>query len=129
MRLARALVVASIAIACAPPAANSALKPPGSGWSCFRQTAPEPSSACMRTADACASARDAMAKSFPGRTFSECSRQDRAGCATFYDLQRRRPATYCTASLEDCSRQTEQIRNDPQRSVWYEDITRCETWE
>ncbi len=129
-----ALVFASASCGEPRKEANAAVRPPGSGWYCWRNQRIPNASRCLRAMEECASSREG-AKSANGKsdtsleTFTECQEEPRAGCFTSVRAKNGVESFTCAASVNDCESQRRNIERDPETSGNYASISRCTPWD
>ncbi len=102
-----------------PP--NDALRPPGKGWMCTRDSNDGTGALCLRTAQRCDMLRQGLASE--GISTSPCAPQPVAYCYTFVETGEARPA--CYPIVEDCNDASKASLDRDVRSV----VSSCAAWE
>lgn len=102
------------------------LRPPGSGWGCFRDRVPS-LSMCRRPAD-CEAARVSYAseKDRTGEAYdlTPCTTRDAVSCFTAYFVVAQRSGFVCLETMTECQR----IADFAKTSADYRDASDCGSW-
>lgn len=126
--------VAAASSGCGEPRkeANAAVRPPGSGWYCWRNQRVPNASRCLRTMDECKGSREG-AKAANGKTetsldtFTECEEEHGAGC--FTAVKGGAEGFTCAQSVNDCESLRRTIERDPDASGKYSSMSGCSQWD
>jgi hypothetical protein len=111
--------------------ANTAARPPGQGWFCWRNSRIRGSSSCQRTKDACEASRKKAVAGKEGEAaalYTDCDAQPSAGCFTHKNGSGG-DAWYCAASYDDCESIARTVSRDPEHAAEYDEMSACAAWE
>ena len=113
------------------PPPNTAARPTGKGWFCWRNTRIKGSSSCQRTKDECEASRKKAVAGKEGEAvalYGECDPQPSAGCFT-HKKTAGGDGWYCAASYDDCESIARTLSRDPEHAADYDGMSACEAWE